>query len=165
MSIPIGAKRVTNIKLTHPFTNAASEVFKHMLGIETSIGEPYLKNDANATYRTSGIVDFYGKVRGSIVLSFDERGLDDLIQSFVGQKVRRDSSSFSDAVGELANMVAGGAKGRLGGVTGISTPRVFVNRSISIEGVESGPNLVVPCQTLFGAFTVEMYIVRAAHAA
>jgi chemotaxis protein CheX len=165
MSQPSGTTPTTNLKLTQPFITATEDVFKNMLGVETVTENPYLKTSAKSTHTISGIVDFYGKTNGSVVVSFAEKGLDGLIEAFSGARPHKESAAFKDAIGELANMIAGSVKGRLGGVTKISTPRVQIGGQMVVEGGDTGPSLVVPFKCPYSVFTVEMYIKRDAAAA
>jgi len=64
---------------------------------------------------------------------------------------------FADALGEIANMVAGQAKSNLHGVEiTTSLPRVIAAAKLICLSSPSQPILVLPCDSAFGRFTVEI---------
>ena len=68
-----------------------------------------------------------------------------------------DHPQFADAIGELANMVAGSAKRDLCGIRcGISLPTVVIGREHIFPHSRKAPRLVVPCKTVLGDFFLEV---------
>ncbi len=65
---------------------------------------------------------------------------------------------FADAVGELANMIAGGAKRHLGNLASITVPSVVIGSGHVIARLTDVPCIVIPCQTDAGSFAVEVSI-------
>jgi chemotaxis protein CheX len=61
-------------------------------------------------------------------------------------------------VGELANMIAGGAKKDLGCVASISCPSVVIGPGHTIARLSDVPCIVIPCKTPVGDFAVEINI-------
>jgi chemotaxis protein CheX len=147
-----------NEKLVVPFMNAVRQVFKKMAGVETTVGHPHLKSHSTATYQVCGIIGFSGQINGSVVVSFSDAAAEKLVEAFVGATVDRQSPDFADAVGELANMIAGSAKQHLGGVASISVPTVVIGRGYTIANMSNAPCLVIPCGSPFGEFAVEVSI-------
>ncbi len=74
---------------------------------------------------------------------------------------------FADAIGELANMIAGGAKSNFDGLAvTISLPSVVIGdpHEVIVTGAPSGaPRLIIPCQTELGQFHVEVAMVVGEH--
>jgi len=65
---------------------------------------------------------------------------------------------FADAIGELANMIAGSAKKDLGHTASISVPNVVIGGGHIIARLSEVPCLVIPCRTPVGNFAVEVNI-------
>ena len=147
-------------KFILPFMNATRDVFQKMAGVATTIGKPYLKSDANAGYAVCGIIGFSGQITGSVVVSFSDTAAEKLVEAFAGVKLALTDPDFADAVGELANMIAGSAKKHLGAVANISTPSVVIGKGYIIANNRQIPCLVIPCGSPFGDFAVEVSVKR-----
>jgi chemotaxis protein CheX len=145
-------------KLIMPFVNSTINVFTTMVKIKPEIAAPHLKTDGQTTYDVSGIIGFSGEILGSVVLSFQMVTAKKLVDSLVGMEVDPTSSDFADAVGELANMVAGNAKKDLGLVASIGVPNVVIGNGHIIGRLTGVPCVVIPCHTSVGDFAVEVNI-------
>lgn len=141
-----------------PFVKAVRDVFLKMANTETTVGKPFLKDNAKATYEVCGIIGFSGEITGSVTVCFSDTAALKLVEAFAGMAIERTSSDFADAIGELANMIAGSAKHQLGGAASISTPSVVIGHGYSISGLSKIPCIVIPCSSPFGAFAVEVCI-------
>src|SRR3954466_13194080 len=112
-------------KLVAPFLNSVRSVFGTMANVEVTIDRPYVKTDDTTTFDVSGIIGFSGAVVGSVTLSFGADAARKLVAAFAGAALDPASPDFADAVGELANMVAGSAKTSLGPGASITVPTVI----------------------------------------
>ena len=147
-----------NSKLIMPFIAAVRDVFQKMANVKVAIGKPFLKTEAGAIYEVCGIIGFSGEVTGSVVLSFSDTAAEKLVESFAGVAMNRTDPDFADAVGELANMVAGSAKKNLGVLASISVPSVVIGKGYVIALSHAYPCLVIPCSCQLGDFAVEVSI-------
>jgi len=76
---------------------------------------------------------------------------------FAGMEVTQQSPEFADALGELANMVAGQAKSKLEGLNiNVSLPRVIVGNELRLLDSSQNPVLVLPCDSPLGRFNTEV---------
>jgi chemotaxis protein CheX len=144
--------------LVVPFVSSVRTVFSTMVGIDISVRQPHLKSDPVHTYDISGIIGFSGGISGSVVLNFPAAAAAAIVQAFTGSPVSVDSPDFADAIGELANMVAGAAKTELGQNSTISTPTVVRGSGHSIAMLTDVPCIVIPCRTEMGEFVIEVNI-------
>jgi chemotaxis protein CheX len=140
------------------FINSIKEVLRTMARIDVKVGTPSLKKNPVPTYDVSGIIGFSGAFVGSMVLSFQQATASAIVTAFAGMPIAPDSADFTDAVGELANMIAGSAKTSFGGGTSISVPSIIVGHGHSIARLQDVPCLIVPCHTSAGDFAVEVSI-------
>jgi chemotaxis protein CheX len=147
-----------NPKLIVPFVNSVRAVFSTMVGVTTTVGRPMLKVDPSPTHDVSSIIGFSGHVTGSVVVSFQQEAAIKLASAFAGAEILPDSPDFADAIGELANMIAGNAKKDLGGSANISVPNVIIGRGHTVARLSGVPCIVIPCQTPVGDFTVEVNV-------
>jgi chemotaxis protein CheX len=147
-------------KLIAPFVASIRSVFSTMVGVEATIQRPYLKTDQTATFTVSSIIGFSGQVLGSVTLSFQDDAAKKLVAKFAGAEMDIQSPDFADAIGELANMVAGAAKKDLGGSASITVPSVVIGPGHHIARLRDVPCVVIPCTSPVGDFTVEVSIKR-----
>ncbi len=147
-------------QLIMPFMMAVQEVFQTMAKVKITIGKVSLKTTGNATYGVCGIIGFSGEIAGSVVVSFSDTAAEKLIEAFAGVKMTRSDPDFADAVGELANMIAGSAKKSMSAVASISVPSVVIGKEYTIAVMPRCPCLVIPCGSPLGDFTVEVSIKR-----
>ena len=81
-----------------------------------------------------------------------------LVSAFAGAPIEPSSPDFADAIGELANMIAGGAKKHLGNSASITVPSIIVGKGHQIARLSDVPCIVIPCTTPAGDFAVEVNI-------
>lgn len=80
------------------------------------------------------------------------------IEASAGSPVVADSPDFIDALGELTNMIAGGAKKDLGTAANISVPTVIIGSGHIVAGPSNVPCLCVPCTTTLGEFEIDICV-------
>lgn len=147
-----------NAKLIMPFVNSTMNVFTTMVKIKPEISKPRLKEDAGTTHDVSGVIGFSGEVIGSVVISFQMETAKKMVTALTGGEVDTNSSDFADAIGEVANMIAGNAKKDLGVVANIAIPTVIIGQGHRIGRLSGVPCVVIPCHTSVGDFAVEVNI-------
>ncbi len=146
-------------EILNPFISAALDVLGTMAGIKPRIGSPRLKGREDKSYDVSGIVGLTGQVQGYVVLSLCEAAALYVVSSFVGERAERIDEHVKDAVGELTNMLAGGAKSALAAAhydLRISIPSVVVGPGHVISRPRGIPCFEVPFETAAGPFSVEL---------
>ena len=93
-----------------PFVTSIQNVFSTMLQLPVTAHEPVVKSGVSPTHDVSGIIGMSGDVVGTVILSFRLEAAQSVVALFCGERLPADSADFADAVGELVNMVSGGAK-------------------------------------------------------
>ena len=155
---PVAPAPTINPKLIVPFVNSVREVFRTMVGVETTVQRPFVKAQPAPSYDVSGIIGFSGNIVGSVVVSFQSEAALKLVESFSGSRCELNSPDFADAIGELANMVAGSAKKDMGTQASITVPSVVIGANHMLANLKDVPCIVVPCTTPVGDFCVEINI-------
>lgn len=146
-------------EILNSFIHSTEEALRTMAGIDPKRGVPRLKGREDVSYDVSGIVGLSGQVQGFVVLSFGEAAALYVVSHFSGERVHAVDERVKDAVAELANIVAGGAKRALsdsGYSLRISIPTVVVGKSHVISRPKGVPCFEIPYETLAGAFGVEL---------
>jgi chemotaxis protein CheX len=147
-----------NAKLVAPFVNSVRSVFSTMVKVDSTVGRPALKDHTSPLYDVSSIIGFSGDVVGSVVVSFPMNVAQKLVSVFAGAPIDPHSEDFPDALGELANMIAGGAKKYLGAAASITCPSVIIGPGHVVARLRGVPCVVVPCQTSHGDFAIEVNV-------
>lgn len=155
---PTQAQSGIDPKLIVPLMNSVREVFSTMVKAEVTFQRPHIKPSPAPSYDVSGIIGLSGDLIGSIVVSFPRESAAKLASSFAGVDLDATSSEFPDAIGELANMIAGGAKRAFGFKANISVPNVIIGSGHTIARLSDVPCVVIPCATALGDFAVEINI-------
>jgi len=128
-----------------------------MLRLDVTFDPPNSITTASPNHDVSGIIGLSGDVMGSVILSFPTESAEKIIGKFIGFEVKAGSEDFSDAIGELANMVAGSAKAKISGKNiSISCPSVVVGKNHCVQQPSDSTSIIIPCKTELGNFNVEI---------
>ena len=86
-----------------------------MAQTELKPGKPSLKKDEVARGDVSGLIGMVGpQTKGSLSISFDESLALTIMERMLGERPETIDEEVTDMVGEITNMVTGGAKNLLG---------------------------------------------------
>ena len=145
---------------------ATRKVFDTMLQMTVEFGEPSLTDAMPAECDVSGIIGFSGDMVGAVVLSFPTKTAEKVVSAFANMRITADSDVFADAVGELANMIAGVDKSQYEdrSVT-MSCPSVVIGKSHRVPSVSDNICISLPCRTPVGPFAIARSIQKAHTAA
>ncbi|MFW6154555.1 MAG: chemotaxis protein CheX [Planctomycetota bacterium] len=139
------------------FADAVGKVFDTMVGLEVQTDAPKVLSEGSPTADVTGIVTFAGDLVGAMILTFPTAVIRDLVKRFADLDCDVKDPDFLDAVGELANMVAGQAKSRFEGYDAmISVPTVVCGPAHHVNRHKSAPWVVVPASCEAGRFVVAM---------
>lgn len=142
-----------------PFVASIQNVFSTMLQLPVSVNSPFLKEKNGPNCDVSGIIAMNGDIVGTVVLAFPRQTAERIVSLFSGQQLASDSPDFADAVGELVNMVSGGAKAMFTGKKiSISCPSVVVGANHLVARQSDMPCIVIPCATDCGDLFIEIAI-------
>jgi chemotaxis protein CheX len=145
--------------ITH-FMQSIQNLFSTMLQLEVKLLEPTLKQDPVPSCDISGIIGLSGDVVGSVVFSLPTETATMVVSRFTGEDATGMSDeTCSDAIGELVNMISGGAKAKFEGRNiNMSCPSVIIGKNHTVAIQKEIPCVVIPCETECGSFCVEIAI-------
>jgi chemotaxis protein CheX len=100
-----------NVTFINPVLSAMMDVLTMMAQLEPAAGKPRIKSDGKALGAVTGFMHMQSpQITGSLAVSFSEP----VILEIGKRMLRRDFDSIDDSikdlVGEITNMVVGGAK-------------------------------------------------------
>ncbi|MEW6488998.1 MAG: chemotaxis protein CheX [Thermodesulfobacteriota bacterium] len=136
-----------NVSFINPFIAATLQALEVMAAVRPERGKPFVKAGIATQGDISGIIGLAGEAAGSVAVTFPAILAKRIYANMVGQEAPDLNEDVRDAVGELANMIAGGAKAVLaqeGYQFRIAIPSIIVGKGHTIEHRGKGPCLVVP---------------------
>lgn len=140
-----------------PFIKSVQNVFETMLQLPVEVGAPTLRKEPSPGFDVTGIIAMSGDVEGNIVLSFPTATAERVVSLFTGTTITKGHEDFADAVGELLNMISGGAKAQFAGKSvSISCPSVVIGASHTVFGSKELVGIKIPCNSDCGEFCVEV---------
>ena len=155
-----------DVRHINPFVQATSHVLSTMLKVTPQMREPHLKDEGArlpALYQVAASIALTGGVTGLFVLALPKPAALSLASALAGEEMKELNADCCDALGELANMIAGNAKKSLAPNVKISLPAVAHPTKINYP--PNQPVLVIPFDTPAARFIVEVSISRAAASA
>lgn len=139
------------------FIEATKKVFQTMLGLEVTFGAPVPGKLPHLANDVSAIIHMTGGVNGIVVLSLPVASAEKIVNSFVGALVDSKSDDFSDAVGELMNMISGSAKVNFADKqVSLSRPSVIMGEGNTVQQPSGSVCISIPCSSSYGDFAVDV---------
>ncbi|HSO18632.1 MAG TPA: chemotaxis protein CheX [Desulfosarcina sp.] len=145
-----------DVKYINPFINAVRKLFNTMIEVPFKLGKPGLKKGNVPEYEISGIIGLSGTVTGCVVINLSKEIAFQLVSALVGDDVDELDDDCTDAIGEIANMIAGNAKTSFPSEgTSISVPSVVVGKH-KVSYPSGLPIISIPCITEKGQLVIEV---------
>ena len=137
-----------DVKYINPFINSVVHTMETMLGSSPDRLDPFIKDNGNAQGDVSGIIGFTSReIVGCIALTFPAKTAQKFYEIMIGEPTPRINEEVQDTVGELANIVAGGAKEEfsdLGISYHISIPTIVSGKNHRISHKDGVLVVVIP---------------------
>lgn len=154
-----------DVRYINPFCESITQLFKTMLETDVTLGKPSISRE-DVSADASAVIGFSGDAVGCVVLCFPLETAVKTASAFAGDDVTGDDECFSDALGELANIVAGQAKAKMEHLNiTISLPCVIMGKKTVVMRSKQAPRLIIPCESRYGPFAVEVAMTVAKTAA
>ena len=148
-----------NVDYVNPFLGALVEVLSTMAAINAERGDLSVKGYKSALGDVTGRIDMRGAATGSLAVSFTEPAILAIFANMVGEQRDALDDEVADLVGEITNMVSGGAKrvfSEKGYEFDMATPELLTGKGHLIEHGVEGRTILVPFKTEAGEFFVEV---------
>ncbi|RTE87662.1 MULTISPECIES: chemotaxis protein CheX [Gammaproteobacteria] len=137
-----------NVEFVNPFLSSLQNVLSMMAQVELKPGKPAMKKDDRARGDVSGLIGMVGpKTKGSFSISFEEGLAVEIMHKMLGEKPTELNEEVIDMVGEITNMVTGGAKrilGEKGFDFDMASPVVVSGHNHTIRHRSEGPKIIMP---------------------
>ncbi len=151
-----------DVAYINPFLRATRSVFDVMLHVPVRLSRPALRDprdEASRAFRISAVIGLNGPVIGQVVLSLPRRVALAMASALAGTPITHFDADCHDALAEIVNMIAGGAKKDLpGGQVSLTIPTLIPTTEVVYPA--SLPILVLPFDSVLGRFIVEITLNR-----
>jgi chemotaxis protein CheX len=136
-----------NVDFINPFINATINALSTMAQITPKRGAPYIKTDDASGGDISAVIGLTGEANGWCAVCFKKDAALKIVSNMLGETKTFMDADVRDAVGEIVNMIAGGAKGEFAQKNfsfKIAIPTVIVGDSHILSQKKDAPCIVVP---------------------
>lgn len=151
------------VEYINPFLNATKNVIETMANTKVTNEKPALKKGNLSWGIVTGIIGIASaRLKGHMVISFDEGSILGIVSGMLGEEFKEVNKDVVDAVGELTNMICGGAKkelSELGSTFDLAIPLMVVGKNVEISQLSTGPVVTIPFATQGGRFVLEATLI------
>jgi len=149
-----------NAEFINPFIASLLNVMQTMAQTNLTPGKPKKKVQDRVTGDVSGLIGMVGEeIQGSLSITFEEDLALETMHKMLGEKPDGIDANVKDMVGEITNMVCGGAKNELadkGYDFAMASPVVVAGEAHSIDHQVDGKKIVMPFSNESGKLYLEM---------
>lgn len=145
------------VEYINPFLASTIAAFDTMLKCTLTRGVPYLKTESQPSHEVSGIIGLSGRAQGTVVVGLGRETALSVAEAMLQERPPEINGDVVDAVGELANIIAGRAKSQLEELDlSVSLPSVITGKSHCIQFPTKVIPICIPFDSQWGPITVEV---------
>ena len=145
------------VELINPFITALVNAFDTMLECKVTRGSIALKENAQPLHEVSGLIGLSGRAVGTVVVSLSEEVALKAASGLLMTEATEVDDDVIDAVGEIANVVAGRAKSELEEYElSVSLPSVITGRGHEVRFPSNVTPICISFDCPWGPLTVEV---------
>ncbi|CAM3736240.1 chemotaxis protein CheX [Rheinheimera salexigens] len=149
-----------NVEFINPFLSSLVNVLSTMANTKIIPGKPRIKKDEVARGDVSGLIGMISpQIKGSFSITFEAPLAIEVMFRMLGERPDGINSDVTDMVGEITNMVTGGAKRILadkGYDFTMATPVVVSGKDHTISHKSEGAKILMPFDSDFGKVHIEV---------
>lgn len=149
-----------NVNFINPFLQSLLNVISTMASMDLTPGKPQIKSDNLAKGDVSGLIGLVGpQTKGSLSITFEQKLVLQIMQNMLGENPGKINEEVTDLVGEITNMVTGGAKnllGQKGYEFEMATPMVVSGKGHTISHKANGTKIIMPFTSRHGTAYIEI---------
>ncbi|HKK00932.1 MAG TPA: chemotaxis protein CheX [Desulfuromonadales bacterium] len=145
-------------------TDATTEIFETMIMMEITPGDPLKELVTTFHHTVSGMVGLAGTFKGLLAIHTPNDVAKAITSNFLGLDVGDIDDDVKDAIGELANMLAGNIKQAIdttGKDVTLSIPSAVHGEEYTLNCLANAEWMIMPFTTPSGEFLVELQFEKA----
>ena len=147
------------MKVEHinPFLNSVTSTFETMLSAEAIRGDLTLGDSKKRRFPISGLIGMSGNACGVVVINVSQQVALKIASTMLMEEQTEVNDDVLDAVGEIANIIAGQAKLELEQYDlSVTLPNVITGTDYEVRFPTKNPPVVVPFETTLGPICLEV---------
>ena len=148
------------VEFINPFLESIVNVLETMANVKATPGKPQRKEEDTAQGDVTGVIGMASEqAKGSLAITFSSAAIFDIARRMLGEEVTEINNTVTDLVGEITNMVTGGAKRGLaeqGYDFDMAIPAVIAGKNHRISHKSNGMKIIIPFSIIAGKFYVEV---------
>ena len=147
---------------TQVFILAVESLFADMLSMPVTYTEPRAKGSNEPWLDITGTIGLTGSLSGTMALTFNRATAEGVIAEMVGMPMDFDAEDTADAIGEIANIVAGMAKAKLNADGSLSITCPTVTRGACFTRLSPDASAIaIDLDSPVGSFRLELSLIPA----
>jgi len=149
------------VEYSQTIIESTQEIFSSMIMLDVTPGEPFIRSHNMLKNSISGLIGLAGTTKGMLAIHLPNAAALAVTTAFLGMEVEEIDEDVRDAVGELANMLAGSVKSALdpkGSDIKLSMPSAVYGEEYSVDCLAHAQSITVPFQLEELTFLVELQI-------
>ena len=147
-------------ELINPFIESVQEVFETMLDVKATRGEVSISHENKGAGDILALIGLSGDTKGTVAVSFPKETALQVVGRITGTEFDSVDDTVVDGIAEIINMIAGGAKAKLGTESGkpidMGLPSVVRGSDFHIDYPKNTIWLEVPFDTNLGSFVMRV---------
>lgn len=148
------------VEYINPFIQSTHELFSTMLSSKVERGKAGVTTSKKNPYDITAMIGVSGYARGMVSLSFPKATALQMCGRMLGMEMAEMDDTVSDAVAEMVNIVAGGAKAKFpqkdGRPLALSLPTVIRGSNYEVDYPSDSTWLEVPFTSDLGEFSMRV---------
>jgi chemotaxis protein CheX len=147
------------LELENYLIDATLEVFASMIFIDIAAEWPSADSMPEIEPNLSSLIGFAGDLKGILAIHCPSSVALGVTASMLGMEVTELNEDVKDAIGEIANIVAGGLKEALASDNKkieLAIPTTVIGKAIRTSGLSRATRVWVPFSSPLGRFGVEL---------
>lgn len=149
-----------NVEFINPFITATVNALNTMVFITPQRGTPQMKKKEEPLEADiSAVIGLAGEANGWVAIGLNKKVALKIAENMLGEPKAYIDADVRDAVGEIVNMIAGGAKAELsqkGFSFKIAIPTVVVGENHQLGQMKNTAYMVIPFTTDDGSFFISV---------
>jgi len=149
------------LELNAKIIESTKEIFSMMVAMEVSVDEDWSPDTVALLDSISGVVGLAGMHKGVLAIHFPNSAALAVTTSLLGMDINEINEDVEDAIGELANMLAGDIKTMLSGNgrdIALSLPTTISGQEYDFQPTKEVEKIMIPFNSSAGKFSVEFQL-------
>ncbi|MFP4379259.1 MAG: chemotaxis protein CheX [Candidatus Sumerlaeia bacterium] len=146
-------------EVIRPFLESTLNVLKTMAFLDAKPGKPFLKSGGGPKGDVTGLIGMASEtISGSMALVFPQATILQIVSSMLAEEYKEVNQDVLDCVGELTNMISGGARAGLAKLNmkfEMAIPSMIQGEHHIVEHRTKGPVICIPFELETGTFYIE----------